>query len=162
MKYCPTCKTEKETASFYTNKSKKDGLHSECKECSKKRKQGWSSSNKEKVAAYDKEWQKSNKDKKSKNYRNWQKNNKAFVNTYNSSVRASKLKRTPAWLTPHDYKVMESKYAMAAWLSAIVGIDYHVDHTIPLRGKNVSGLHVPDNLRIIPAKDNLEKGNKYG
>ena len=162
MKYCPTCKTEKETLSFYTNKSKKDGLHSECKMCSKARKQGWLKNNKDKAAVYDKEWQQSNKDKKSKNYKNWQQNNRAVVNAYNSSIRASKIKRTPLWLTEHDHKVIESKYAMAAWLSGVVDRDYHVDHIIPLRGKNVSGLHVPDNLRIIPAKDNLEKGNKYG
>jgi len=38
---------------------------------------------------------------------------------------------------------------------------YHVDHIIPLNGANVSGLHVPANLRIIPAEDNIDKGNDY-
>ena len=38
---------------------------------------------------------------------------------------------------------------------------WHVDHIIPLKGKNVSGLHVWNNFAVIPKVDNLRKGNYH-
>lgn len=75
--------------------------------------------------------------------------------------RAKKLKATPSWLTDEHRADIAILYKVREFLSNYDNVEYHVDHIIPLRGDGVSGLHVPWNLRIITAKENLEKNNKY-
>jgi hypothetical protein len=40
------------------------------------------------------------------------------------------------------------------------GVQYEVDHVIPLLGDTVCGLHCADNLRILEATENRAKGNQ--
>jgi hypothetical protein len=74
--------------------------------------------------------------------------------------RSDKLKRTPVWLSKDELWLIREAYALAKQRTKMFGFTWHVDHVIPLRGQNVSGLHVPWNLQVIPAKANIAKGNK--
>ena len=74
--------------------------------------------------------------------------------------RADKLQRTPWWLSKDELWLIREAYALAKQRTKMFGFTWHVDHVIPLRGQNVSGLHVPWNLQVIPARANIAKGNK--
>jgi len=75
--------------------------------------------------------------------------------------RISKLKRTPSWLSAEDYWMIEQAYDIANVRTRIFGFCWHVDHIIPLQGRTVSGLHVPQNLQVIPWLDNVRKANRH-
>jgi hypothetical protein len=77
-----------------------------------------------------------------------------------SEGRAIKFRATPAWLTPIQMAQIHAMYEVAAMCSVQTGIKHHVDHIIPLNGKTVTGLHVPWNLRVIPAQENISKSNR--
>lgn len=73
---------------------------------------------------------------------------------------AAKLKRTPPWLTEEHLEQMENLYIHAKIVEDFTGEKQHVDHIEPLQGKDRCGLHVPWNLQVLPALENLKKGNR--
>jgi hypothetical protein len=95
-----------------------------------------------------------------KNKAKWKAENVAYTRAWTSKRRASKMNRTPNWLNDGHLFEIECVYKYCNALRKI-GLDYHVDHIVPLQGSNVSGLHVPWNLQVITAQENLSKGNQY-
>lgn len=82
---------------------------------------------------------------------------RALIAHHARARQADKLKRTPPWA---DLDLIKAIYRLAQELSQATGKQHHVDHEVPLRGTLVSGLHVHNNLRIVPAAENLRKGNR--
>jgi 5-methylcytosine-specific restriction endonuclease McrA len=148
-KRCSCCKEEKVFALFSKNASRKDGLHPSCKECKNKGNNKYHLKNREKEAVYSKQY-----------YQSIGKFQTIKQRELAARRRASKLKATPKWLSKSQLEAIKCKYSLAGMFTKNSGIDYVVDHIVPLRGKTVCGLHVPWNLQIITAKDNWKKGNK--
>jgi hypothetical protein len=66
--------------------------------------------------------------------------------------RASKKNATPKWA---DLAKIRDIYSTASALGM------SVDHVIPLQHSRVCGLHVENNLRILPIEDNCRKSNSF-
>lgn len=93
-------------------------------------------------------------------FKNYLTENRHRYNFMAAKRRGAKLQATPPWLTKQHLEQTEFLYACAKDLEQMFGTKWHVDHIVPLQGKNVSGLHVPWNLQVIRAEENLKKGNK--
>jgi 5-methylcytosine-specific restriction endonuclease McrA len=67
------------------------------------------------------------------------------------------LRSIPKWA--NESKIREI-YEQCSEINRVSSEKHVVDHIIPLQGKNVCGLHVDYNLRIITAQENATKANK--
>lgn len=171
MKICTKCKQEKDFICFTKRLNRSSGYSSQCKDCQKL----YRVKNKEKLLAKNKLYRESNKEKENARCRDYNKKNKAKLSVYqkyyqqrnkakicaiSSKRRAAKLNATPKWLTKEQLQEIEDFYEIAAAFKLYTGQEYQVDHIIPLQSNKVCGLHVPWNLQILTAKENIIKSNK--
>lgn len=143
MKYCNKCDTTKSLENFSKNKTAHDGKQNWCKICKNEANKVWENKNPGKANARAKAWDQANP-------------GKASAKT--AKRRAAKLKATVPWA---DKEAIERMYIIARFLTDKVGEPHHVDHIVPLQGKNICGFHVEYNLNVISAKDNCSKSNKF-
>jgi hypothetical protein len=88
----------------------------------------------------------------------WQRENRGKARANNRLRKMHVRRAMPKWVPLKDIQVF---YEMASDLEKKTGQKYHIDHIVPLINETVCGLHVPWNLRVIPAEENLKKGNKF-
>lgn len=115
---------------------------------------------KDRKSKYNASYRKKNKKKLAKYDHEFYLANKAYRRAISRKYATRKRKSCPLWLTEKQLSQMQRWYEFRENISVMTGVEHHVDHIVPLQGDNVSGLHVPWNLRVIPAIDNLRK-NKY-
>ncbi len=147
------------------------------KESIKLSKLAWDEANREHIKTYNKSqydsdiehhlaraksYRKANPEKVKEASRRWELNNPEKHRTtkrrLHAKRRAIKKHALPAWA--NQTKIAEF-YKEAVRLTGVTGIKYHVDHIVPLLGKNVCGLHVEGNLQVITAEENIRKNNRF-
>jgi hypothetical protein len=191
MKSCSKCKIYKETTSFCADKRKSDGLQSQCKDCynayqrsqefrakarlaysknEKLKNRSKSGERKSYMRKYREEnlerikQAQSTKEYKTKHRlaeKKYRKKHAAKYKERDMKRYFEKLKRTPTWLSKSNKIELAWVYEIAEQKSVQTGILYEVDHIIPIKGKIVSGLHVPWNLQILTKTENNFKRHKF-
>jgi hypothetical protein len=183
MKVCKgACQLEKETSEFGVSSSNKDGLNKTCKACERERGRlsyKFNSENRSKRLARNREYHKLNtaqvRARKNAYYaanpeayqnilnygRNYTETHKEQSTAHTAKRRATKLNQTPKWVGKEELLQISNLYKEASRLTKQTGILYHVDHIVPLQNLLVAGFHCLVNLQILPASENMSKGNRW-
>jgi len=161
LKTCTKCKEAQALSEFYRHKGYADGYNSYCKNCFKQYQVEYKSKNRIKIRERKKEWSRNNKNKVRSYDKRYYDNNKDKVHAYNAKRRANRLQAIPRGLIERDHINIIRLYKdikECQWLSES---KLEVDHIIPLKHKNVCGLHVIWNLQVLTKKENNIKKNKF-
>lgn len=111
-----------------------------------------------------KNWYICNSCKRSKNRAHYNKNKESYKSRakknfgpiHNEWNRYSQLKNcTPVWA---DRRYIRLWYQLAEIETTRTGQKVTIDHIIPIKGKNVCGLHWEHNLQFLFKDDNSKKG----
>jgi hypothetical protein len=105
-----------------------------------------------------KAFKKSDPEKSRMNSLLWHKRHPAKSAFISKTYQARKRKAVPSWA---NLERIEALYSLAAMFTSNTGEKWHVDHIIPIKNDLVCGLHVYENLRVVPASVNLQKSNKF-
>lgn len=114
----------------------------------------WAAANPDKVAAY----RISHRAEAARRVAAWTIANPTRVTANKARRRAIELMATPAWAESED---LEDFYVIARMFRMYTGLEYHVDHIVPLQNKLVCGLHCEANLQVLPGPDNRSKSNRH-
>jgi len=163
------CKLTRPMGEFHKNRSTPDGHACYCKPCMKlvcvrlreTRRKATAASHQSdpvRLSSWRKAYYAAHREERISASGRWQRENPGLASAKVSARRGMKLRATPAWF---DADFVGLLYVECDDLNKrnVRGV-YHVDHMVPLNSKKVCGLHVQDNLRIIPAKDNIAKSNR--
>lgn len=167
MKRCNKCLEFKEVSEFNKHKTQKDGHHITCRNCcslaNKVRYEAKKAEIKQKTSSY----KKANRDKANDWTRNWRatrlqlERDKRKIwrdNNLNLVREMTALRRARKKQAAIDYEVCKPQI-IEIYKNCPKGM--HVDHIIPLCGKDICGLHVPWNLQYLTPEENSKKGTRY-
>lgn len=187
IKTCSRCRQAKPLEEFSRRNGRAGGRQSNCKVCSKEARQEWLRDRPDYMKQYAAR-NPTTPEQRAKNRRRfaekhperlkqfaraqylrqrayykakalrWFKANATRDSARVSARRARKIGATPDWANAF---FIEEAYDIARTRTRVTGVQWHVDHIVPLVSDLVCGLHVENNLAVIPASHNIAKGNRH-
>ena len=168
MKTCTQCGELKPLDAYHKASSCKDGRRAYCKICYADRKRKHYEAHKAEALARMKKYEAANKEKVLAIKRKY--NAKMVALGLSAArVRATKAKRPDHYRADVSVRRKKLRQATPPWADKAalrsvykeaLRLGLTVDHIVPVRGKNVSGLHVPWNLQLLTLSENSRKRNK--
>lgn len=183
MKICRSCQVEKPREAFYPNLGARDLLRSTCKLCHCAKTNEWRQQHMDKSRQYGRKYARRISVEKPEQLRaksqRWRNRNpersrevvrRSYKKLYYENYLAARARlgtlekrrraATPRWLSAIQRAQMREMYDVAKAHECQTGLKHHVDHIYPLNGDNSCGLHVPWNLQVLIAAENISKKNK--
>jgi hypothetical protein len=165
MKRCRKCGNEKPLADFYRHSEMADGHLHQCKACRDAYVAAWAEKNRERRKAIANRYARNNYDgaKASVTYKRWYEATKirgtfGHMISRGAKARLQSPRAMPAWANQF---FIDEIYDLAQLRKRHTGIEWHVDHIVPLKSSAVCGLHVEHNLQVIPGAENRSKRNRH-
>ncbi|NBS70449.1 HNH endonuclease [bacterium] len=168
-KQCSACDEVKPVSEFRSDRSKKTGYSSNCKDC---KTIGWltgllcmSDEQREQLRMRKKkyaveyrrqnegcgvEYRSQHKERYLEHQRRWQATNRGLTRNYTRTRKKQLDQRT----FPEQREAINAFYQNCP-------PGYHVDHIVPITHPLVSGLHVLANLQYLTANENSRKRNRF-
>ena len=125
-----------------------------CAECVRINASNWRKSNSKKHNEYQRKYRVMNLSKIKKMLMD--KEEIYFTTAYRKKKRV--IDATPKWA---DHSEIRRMYEECVRLSEQMNVPFEVDHHIPIHGRKVCGLHVPENLKVVSNSLNKIKANKF-
>ena len=158
IKACSLCNTFQSFDAFYKVKANKDGRMNWCAACDKARTHSYREANREKERIRNREYGRIKAHVVRARVKRWRKENPGKARAIGRMREAQKINACPLWARRGAIREeIQAHYLHAEWLEKTTGISFHVDHIIPLQNDFVCGLHVPANLIVLEASQNIEK-----
>jgi hypothetical protein len=160
-KRCVTCGVIKFLDNFYNEKKNADGRMRQCIECNKAERAIYRQNNREKERIRSRLYGGENKELVKNRVKRWRKNNPGKNRALRRMREVQRIYACPPWAQKGLIREqILAHYLHAEWLESVTEEKMHVDHIVPLCSDFVCGLHVPANLIVLTAEDNMRK-NAY-
>jgi hypothetical protein len=156
--WCSNCTYLKPLSEFSVDNSRKTRHRVLCKDCCKEIAKQNYLANPEKHLKWNRKNYQENKEYYSKMSKQYRKDNPEKIAQIALNYNYAREQASVAWA---DQDKIKQIYLERDRLTQETKIPHHVDHIIPLQGKNVCGLHVHSNLQILTASENASKSNKF-